>query len=516
MQLRVRNKRLSPYRLYSLILATILTIGILIGGNVVLLFHLHQDTLSDVEVDLQRQSLTLSELIERTFQSVDLVLDTVANKIVADARDSSLKKFSDHETYRFLKEEMDGLPQIDTLGVLDASGRRVNHSRGWPSEPIDLSSRQYFQALKQNAQSASYISDPLQGVASGKWTIVLAHAVRTPSGEFLGVVFSSAVLKYFEDLFRLTSLGDGYAATLLKTDGTLLARYPMAGRVGMVAPASTLRKFGDSRSAISRSVSPVDHEARIAAAYKLANFPLVVVVTQTEDAVFSAWRATAYRMSIGTAAVVSLLIIAAFLVARSWRTQDRLNAARAQIIESGKNRALAEAELKRQRDMASQNVRFNAAVENMSQGLSMWDAQKRLIVCNKRYAEIYRLSEEETKPGTDLAKVLAARVAHGTGREDCETKIGEWVDEITRRTANQSVAKLTDGRYVSVTHCPMSDGGWVSTHEDVTARRQEEEELDETKKFLRFYYRKHPGCRHRQGRKNPKIRPRQSTIRSNA
>ncbi len=484
MQLRVRNKRLSPYRLTSLILATILTVGIFVGGNAALLFHLYQDTLSDVQVDLQRQSLTLSELIERTFQSVDLALDTLANKMRADADDSSLKKFSDRETYRFLRGEMAGLPQIDTLGVLDASGRRVTHSRVWPSEPVDLSGRQYFQALKQNAQSASYISDPLQGVSSGQWSIILAHAVRTPSGEFLGVVFSSTVLKYIEDLFRLTSLGNGYAATLLKMDGTLLARYPMAGRVGMVAPVSTLRKLGNSRSAISRSVSPVDHQARIAAAYRLTSFPLVVVVTQNEDAAFSAWRATAYRMSIGTAAVVSLLIVAAFLVARSWRTQDRLNAARAQIIESGKNRALAEAELKRQRDVASQNVRFNAAVENMSQGLSMWDAQKRLIVCNKRYAEIYRLSEEETKPGTDLAKVLAARVAHGTGREDCNTKIGEWVDEITQRTANQSAAKLTDGRYVSVTHCPMSDGGWVSTHEDVTARRREEEELDETKKFL--------------------------------
>ena len=484
MQLRVRNKRLSPYRLASLILATILTVGIIVGGNVALLFHLHQETLLDVQGDLLRQSLTLSELTERTFQSVNLVLDNLAKKVVADAKESGVKKFSDEETYRFLKVEMDGLPQIDTLGILDANGRRANHSRGWPAKPIDLSDRLYFKALKQDPKLASYISDPLQGISSGDWTIVHARAVRTPSGEFLGVVFSSTVLKYFEDLFRLTSLGDGYAATLLKTDGTLLARYPMVGRVGMIAPVNSLAKLGNSRSAISRSVSPVDHQARIAAAYKLASFPLVVIVTQSEDAAFAVWRGTAYRMSVGAAAVVCLLIIAAFLVARSWRTQDRLNAARAQIIESGKSRALAEAELKRQRDVASQNLRFNAAVENMSQGLSMWDAQKRLIVCNKRYAEIYRLSEEETKPGTDLAKVLAARAAHGTGREDREAKIDAWIDEITQRAPNQSAAKLTDGRHVAVTHCPMSDGGWVSTHEDVTVRRQEEEELDETKKFL--------------------------------
>ena len=133
--------------------------------------------------------------------------------------------------------------------------------------------------------------------------------------------------------------------------------------------------------------------------------------------------------------------------------------------------------------MSAQNLRFNAAVENMSQGLSMWDAQKRLIVCNKRYAEIYRLSEEETKPGTDLAKVLASRAAHETARENCETKIGEWVAEITQRTAKQSAAKLSDGRYVAVTHCPMSDGGWVSTHEDVTARRQERKSWTKPRNF---------------------------------
>lgn len=484
MQLRVRNKRLSPYRLYSLILATILTVGILIGGNVALLFHLHQNNLRDIQVALQRQSLTLSELIERTFQSEDVVLETLAGKIRADAKNQSLEKFSDRQSNLFLRDEMDGLPQIDTLGVINASGRRVAHSRGWPIEAADLSGRQYFQILKQNQQKTSYISDPLKGISSGEWTIVLAHAVRAPSGQFLGVVFSSTILKYFDDLFGATSLGDGYAATLLKTDGTLLARYPMAGKIGMVAPASTLRKLGNSRSAISRSVSPVDHQARIAAAYKLASFPLVVVVTQNEDAAFSAWRATAYTMSLGTAAVVALLIIAAFLIARSWRTQDRLNAARAQIIESDKSRALAEAELKRQCDLTSQNVRFNAAVENMSQGLSMWDAQKRLIVCNKRYAEIYRLGEEETKPGADLEKILAARTAHGTGREDRENKIGAWAAEIAQRTGFQATAKLTDGRYVTVTHSRMSDGGWVSTHEDVTARRREEEELDETKKFL--------------------------------
>ena len=317
MQLRVRNKRLSPYRLASLILATILTVGIIVGGNVALLVHLHQETLLDVQGDLLRQSLTLSELTERTFKSVNLVLDNLAKKVVADAKESGVKKFSDEETYRFLKVEMDGLPQIDTLGILDANGRRANHSRGWPAKPIDLSDRLYFKALKQDPKLASYISDPLQGISSGDWTIVHARAVRAPSGEFLGVVFSSTVLKYFEDLFRLTSLGDGYAATLLKTDGTLLARYPMVGRVGMIAPVNSLDTLGTSRSAISRSVSPGDHQARIAAADKRASCSLVVIVTQSEDAAFWVWRCTASHILRSSFVVISEAAMLRSITARS-------------------------------------------------------------------------------------------------------------------------------------------------------------------------------------------------------
>ncbi len=332
---------------------------------------------------------------------------------------------------------------------------RINHSRDWPNDAIDLSRREYFQAIKNNPQGKSFVSEPVQGAGSGSWTVILARPVVAPSGQFLGVVFGSTRLSYFEELFRKTALGDGYAATLMRTDGTLLARYPRAGTIGAVHPVESLKKLEGSRSALSRSVSPVDHQARIAAAYKLSSVPLVVIVTQTEDAAFAAWRATSAMMSIIAAAMVLLTIVAAYLIARSWKQQDRLNAAQARIIESDKSRALAEAELKRQQDMSSQNVRFNAAVENMSQGLSMYDAAQRLIICNKQYAEIYRLTEEQTKPGTTLREILAYRTAQGTGREDYTKSLDEWVDEIVANKRHQGVSKLADGRFVSVIHRPM-------------------------------------------------------------
>jgi diguanylate cyclase (GGDEF)-like protein/PAS domain S-box-containing protein len=485
MQFQSTNKKLSPSRFHGLILGTALTVAAIVGANAIILSELHRDTLEDAQGDVLRQSLTLSELAERTIQSIDLVLASVAEKIRADVpADGDLKKLGGQSLYLFLNEKMSGLPQIATLGLLDAQGVRISHSRDWPSANVDLSRREYFQTIKRNPQSKSVVSEPVQGVGSGTWTMILARPLLTASGDFLGVVFGSTRLNYFDELFEKTSLGDGYAATLMRTDGTLLARFPKAGTIGAVHSVESLKKLGKARFALSRSVSPVDHQARIAAAYKLSGFPLVVIVTKSEDAAFAAWRATALMMSAITAAMVLLVGIAAYLIARSWKQQDRLNVAKAQIIESEKSRALAEAELKRQQDMASQNVRFNAAVGNMSQGLSMYDAAQRLIICNRQYAEIYRLTEEQTNPGTTLREILAYRTAQGTGREDYTKSLDEWVDEIVANKRHQGVSKLADGRFVSVIHRPMEGGGWISTHEDITEQRLAAQELDETKRFL--------------------------------
>ena len=78
-------------------------------------------------------------------------------------------------------------------------------------------------------------------------------------------------------------------------------------------------------------------------AYKLSGFPLVVIVTKTEDAAFGAWRATALTTSAITVAMALLVGVAAYLIARSWKQQDRLNAAQAELSESDESRALAQA-----------------------------------------------------------------------------------------------------------------------------------------------------------------------------
>ena len=177
---------------------------------------------------------------------------------------------------------MSGLPQIHVLGLLDANGIRSNYGKFWPAPKIDTSFREHFQVLKSNPKMTSYLDAPELGTVTGEWVAIEARPVHAKDGKFFGVVFASTSMKYFDELFRSTSMGEGYAITLLRKDGTLLTRYPMAGQIGTKVPASVLATLSDSRSGVSRSISPVDGQARIAAAYSLMKYPLVVIVTQEE------------------------------------------------------------------------------------------------------------------------------------------------------------------------------------------------------------------------------------------
>ena len=115
----------------------------------------------------------------------------------------------------------------------------------------------------------------------------------------------------------------------------------------------------------------------------------------------------------------------------------------------------------------TQAVRFNAALNNMSQGLCMFDADKRLVVCNERYARLYALPPELSAPGADHDAIIRHRIASGilakSEQEQFKALSNHSPDAVSSR-----IDKLADGRLIKVVRAPMPGGGWVATHEDIT------------------------------------------------
>jgi diguanylate cyclase (GGDEF)-like protein/PAS domain S-box-containing protein len=127
--------------------------------------------------------------------------------------------------------------------------------------------------------------------------------------------------------------------------------------------------------------------------------------------------------------------------------------------------------------VVTQNVRFDAALNNMAQGLLMFDAAERIVVCNNRYIEMYGLSPEIVKPGCSLRELLRHRVETGHLKRDPEEYRAGLLAAIAQGKPLNVIVETADGREMSIANQPMSGGGWVVTHEDITERRQAEAKI---------------------------------------
>src|SRR6185437_3610518 len=128
------------------------------------------------------------------------------------------------------------------------------------------------------------------------------------------------------------------------------------------------------------------------------------------------------------------------------------------------------------RQIQQNNMRMRVAINNMSQGLCMFDDNERLVVCNQRYKDLYELPDFVVKPCSTLAGLLKFRISNGSFSRDPDQYRHELVSLMKQGKATHTEVKSSSGRVVSVINRPMAGGGWVATHEDITERRDAERE----------------------------------------
>jgi diguanylate cyclase (GGDEF)-like protein len=132
-----------------------------------------------------------------------------------------------------------------------------------------------------------------------------------------------------------------------------------------------------------------------------------------------------------------------------------------------------------ERRLGTQNLVLDAALNNMVQGLAMFDAEERLVICNERYVEMYGLSPEQAKPGTSVQSIIEHRIARG---EFPGKTAEEHIRAMRKRLGDNKTAdymtQLSDGRHIAVTVQPMASGGTVTTHHDITVQRRSEAKIE--------------------------------------
>ncbi|KJC37912.1 EAL domain-containing protein [Bradyrhizobium sp. LTSP857] len=365
-------------------------------------------------------------------------------------------RLSGQDIHRMLRSKIEALPYMGGVNIIDVDGNVINSSTAWPAPKINVADRAYFRSFRYDPYAPDVLIEPVHSRISGAWTILILRKIVAPDGEFMGVIGRGIEPANFEKFFETVVLGEGATISMLHRDGTLLARYPhssdLMGRNFKTGPFEQQRVFGLDHFA-GRFISPVDGDDRLISARALPHFPILMMATTTRAAALADWREQIGILI--SVAGASALAIAGVLIAivRKLLEQHRLSRER----------------------LTLEKQRLDRAVNNMTQGLLLFDASQKLVICNQRYIEMYGLSAEIVKPGYSFHDIIAHRKATGSFTGDVDQYVARVLRDIHAR--NSMVVETGDGRSIQIVNEPLGDGGWVATHEDITERRRIEERI---------------------------------------
>ena len=116
---------------------------------------------------------------------------------------------------------------------------------------------------------------------------------------------------------------------------------------------------------------------------------------------------------------------------------------------------------------------FDAALANMPHGVALYDSEQRVLLANRRYAEMYGLQPGDIKPGMTMKEILELRAARGVYLGDDATRyVDGRVSAMATPRSEHDIERYANGRIIEKSRKPIPGGGWVSVHEDVTDRQK--------------------------------------------
>jgi PAS domain S-box-containing protein len=426
-------------------------------GTAILVANLRDGARADAKHVLHTTTFIIAEHLEATLQSVELVQRNVIERMqsfgIASSGDLD-RLMSGFDAHLMLKDMISGIPHLDALTLVDPNGKLVASSRTWPRPEASETEREYFQALASDHNLMSFLSPPGRSRRTGAWTTYLARRLVGPNGEFIGIIVGVMELWRFEQFFTSISPGKNVAIALFRNDGLLMARDP---RVEAAIGASV---GGSARFRDTWSI--VEGEDQLVSLQALTSYPMVISVSTTASAALAPWLEQA-KIIVGAVGLVAVSIGAFILLIVRQLMQG--------IRRSGQR-------------LRGQKLQLDTALNNMSQGLLMVDAADRVILCNKRYMEIYGVPADMVARGCKRAELVAHHFASGLIAGDPVQHMAAVAQNMALKSSYTRSVQTTDGRTISV-HNRWIEGEFrVSTHEDITDRLRAELERDRSRDFL--------------------------------
>jgi diguanylate cyclase (GGDEF)-like protein len=443
-----------------LIVGGILLIASIVIGTAVTVMSFRQRALENSGRELENMVLLLARHFDRELQNFEAVQRDLVRRMENSgitSPDEFRRRLSTEDFHKNLEALIGSQPDSAGINVFDAKGQLINSSRSWPAPALNISDRSFFREFVADKWSPTVLLAPVNSRFTGGWTTVIARKVTGPNGELLGVVGRGVSPANLESFFESLEFGQGAAISLLHRDGTLLARYPhvehMIGKNLETDPVKELLSRADHGTA--RLISPVDGEERLASARALSEFPLAIIATTTVATALTDWR-TQTGFLVAAAGLAALVIAFTLLV----------------IV-----RKLSKQHADSEERLALEKERLATAINNMTQGLLLYDSDARMVLCNKSYLEMYNLPPDIVKPGCHFRDIVAYRKKTGTFRGDVDEYCSSVLRTVLHERMAHKVVQPAGERSVEIVYTPLINGGWVATLEDITERKRANERI---------------------------------------
>ncbi|WBL78361.1 EAL domain-containing protein [Bradyrhizobium xenonodulans] len=385
------------------------------------------------------------ENTERIIERVDQSLLVVRALYAQDPLTFSLKFWSDKA-----RIATGDVVQFSLIGL---DGYMFDTTTGYSGAPLYLGDREHFASVMAQADDSLYVAKPVLGRASNKWTIQLARKLFDLARNPAGVVVGSISVDVVGRIYDTAKLGAGGTLVLRNANHVVLAARGVDHDtvLGQRAPNRVEGELRDGFYAQYWNENRPNRRDRLITARRSRVFPLIFTVGISAQEIYSR-SDLRQKVYLGGALLLTFIIVTATLF--HWRRQLALGRAQREL-----------------RDFAS---KFEDALRNLPQGLSMFDGRDRLIAFNRQWLELYGLEPEEIRIGMDFREVFAKQ----TAVLDVEAYLVDLKSRLEQSEHISNTVPFPDGRVVYVSYGRREGGGWVATHEDITERKASEDRIE--------------------------------------
>ena len=451
--------RVSPIQ-WLILTAAALVIAIMLATAYFALQY-RERALLVAERELNNGALLLSRHFDQQLLDLQHLQEDVVNSLRAEGVNTAedferiMSTFTAHE---LLRKKRSVLPYVGAINLWSTKGTLVNTSEAWPLANRTITDRAYYREFMSGKPTPDVIVEAVVSKVTGVWTTAFARKITGRAGEIIGFAVRGVEPSHFENFVATLALEQGTAISMIHRDGTIIARYPrddaMIGRNVSQIPAFQ-RVLAAEGSLSGRFNSARFSEERIGAVKLLQHFPILIVATTPTATALHDWRAQTRLQFSAAAAAIVVVVGMIFLIVRQLRRQH----------------AAA------QRKLREKSQHLDTAVNNMAQGLLLFDALGRLVICNRQYLDMFGLSPDVVKPGLHLLDLIQHRKAVGSFVGDVDAYCARFLDP-TNDLVQDTEISTPDGRTIRLVYKRSPDGGWATTLEDVTEVRRDQARIE--------------------------------------